>query len=56
MAIAQLAGRDFSDADTADSAAVVIVSESVMRDYFDGAQPLDAELHINNIDHANGSR
>ena len=54
MAIAQLAGRDFSDADTADSAAVVIVSESVMRDYFDGAQPLDAELHINNIGHANG--
>jgi putative ABC transport system permease protein len=54
MAIAHLAGRDFSDADTVDSAAVVIVSESVMRDYFDGAQPLDAELHINNIEHANG--
>ena len=25
------------------------------RDYFDGAHPLDSELHINNIDHANGS-
>jgi putative ABC transport system permease protein len=52
--IAQVGGRDFSDADTAESAAVAIVSESVMRDYFDGAQPLDGELHINNIDHANG--
>jgi putative ABC transport system permease protein len=55
MDIAQLGGRDFSDADTADSPPVVIVSESVMRDYFDGAQPLDGELHINNIDHASGS-
>ncbi len=54
MAIAQLAGRDFSNADTPDSPAVAIVSESVMRDYFDGARPLDTELHINNIDHANG--
>jgi len=54
MGIAQLVGRDFSDADTAGSAAVVIVSESVMRDYFDGAQPLDTELHINTMDHANG--
>ena len=53
--IAQIGGRDFSDADTADSPPVVIVSESVMRDYFDGAQPLDGELHINSIDHASGS-
>ena len=53
--IAQIDGRDFSDADTADSPPVVIVSESVMRDYFDGARPLDGELHINNIDHASGS-
>ncbi len=53
--IAQIGGRDFSDADTADSPPVVIVSESVMRDYFDGAQPLEGELHINNIDHASGS-
>jgi predicted permease len=52
--VAQLGGRDFSDADTADSAAVVIVSESVVRDYFDGVQPLDRELHINSINHANG--
>ena len=55
MDIAQVAGRDFSNSDTADSPPVVIVSESVMRDYFDGAQPLDGELHINNIDHASGS-
>jgi predicted permease len=54
MTIPQLHGRGFSDADTAESPAVVIVSESVVRDYFDGVQPLDAELHINNIDHANG--
>lgn len=52
--IAHVGGRDFSDGDTAGSPAVVIVSESVMRDYFDDNQPLDHELHINNIDHANG--
>jgi predicted permease len=54
LGIPQLAGRDFSNGDTADSTAVAIVSESVVRDYFAGGQPLDVELHINNIDHANG--
>jgi putative ABC transport system permease protein len=55
LEIAVLGGREFSVADTAESPAVAIVSESVMRDYFDGAQPLEGELHINTINHANGS-
>jgi putative ABC transport system permease protein len=55
MGISQLAGRDFSNLDTATSAPVAIVSESVRRDYFAGANPLDIALHINTIDHANGS-
>ncbi len=54
LGIAHLDGRDFSDADTATSVPAVIVSESVMRDYFDGARPLDGELHLNNVDHASG--
>jgi len=55
LGIAQVGGRDFSDADSAESPAVVIVSESVVRDYFEGAQALEGELHINTIEHANGS-
>jgi len=55
MAIAHLAGRDFSESDTADSTPVAIVSESMAREYFGGEAPLDTELHINTIDHANGS-
>jgi putative ABC transport system permease protein len=54
MAIPHLAGRDFTAHDTADSS-VAIVSESVVRDYFAGENPLGVQLHINNIDHANGS-
>jgi putative ABC transport system permease protein len=52
--ISHVGGRDFVDADTADSPAVVIVSEAVVRDYFGDDPPLDAELHINTIEHANG--
>jgi putative ABC transport system permease protein len=55
MAISHLAGRDFSNSDTADSTPVAIVSESVVREFFGGENPLGAQLHINNIDHANGS-
>jgi putative ABC transport system permease protein len=55
LGIAQVAGRDFSGADSAESPAAVIVSESVVRDYFEGAQALEGELHINAIEHANGS-
>jgi putative ABC transport system permease protein len=55
MAVTHLAGRDFSASDTADSTPVAIVSESMARDYFGGEAALDTELHINTIDHANGS-
>ena len=55
LAIAQLGGRDFADHDTADSPPVAIVSESVVRDYFAGESPLGVPLHINTIEHANGS-
>ena len=54
MAIPHLAGRDFSNSDTADSTPVAILSESVVREYFAGENPLETRLHINNIDHANG--
>jgi putative ABC transport system permease protein len=55
MAIAHLAGRDFSASDTGASTPVAIVSESMAREYFGGEDPLDTELHINNIEHASGS-
>jgi putative ABC transport system permease protein len=55
MAITHLAGRDFSASDTPDSAPVAVVSESMAREYFAGEDPLVTELHVNNIDHANGS-
>ena len=54
MGIPHLAGRDFSASDTADSPPVAIVSDSLMRDYFEGQSPLDQRLHINTVDHANG--
>ena len=55
MSIAHVGGRDFADLDTADSAPVAIVSESVVHDYFGGQGPLGVSLHINTIEHANGS-
>jgi putative ABC transport system permease protein len=54
MAIPHMAGRDFSNSDTAVSTPVAIVSESVVREHFAGENPLETRLHINNIDHANG--
>lgn len=54
LGIALAGGRDFSEADTVTSPPAVIVSESVVRDYFGSDQPLESELHINSIDHANG--
>ena len=53
LSIPQLAGRDFSDADTADSPAVAIVSEELVRQHFAGEDPLGRRLRIN-VDHANG--
>jgi len=52
--IALVDGRDVSEADTAESAPAVVVSESVVRDYFGTDQPLDGELHLNSMTHANG--
>jgi putative ABC transport system permease protein len=54
LGIPQLAGRDFSDADTAASQPVAIVSESFVRQYFERDEPLGLALHINNVQDANG--
>jgi putative ABC transport system permease protein len=54
LGIPQIAGRDFSDADTADSQPVAIVSESFVRLHFEPDNPLGRALHINNVDDANG--
>lgn len=53
MGIPQLAGRDFADSDTADSAPVAIVSQELVRQQFAGNDPLGRRLRIN-VDHANG--
>ena len=53
LRIAQVAGRDFSDADTVDSPPVAIVSEELVRQQFPGEDPLSRRLRIN-FDHANG--
>jgi putative ABC transport system permease protein len=54
LGISQVAGRDFSNFDTADSRAVAIVSESLVREHFADESPLDKQLHINTVEHANG--
>ena len=53
LAIRQIAGRDFTDADTATSPPVAIVSESVVRELYEHDDPLGRPLRIS-IDHANG--
>ena len=53
MGIPQLAGRDFSDADTADSVPVAVVSEELVRQQFTAENPLGRRLRIH-VDHANG--
>jgi predicted permease len=53
MRIPQVAGRDFSDADTVDSPPVAIVSEELVRQQFADGSPLGRRLRIN-VDHANG--
>jgi putative ABC transport system permease protein len=53
MGIPHLAGRDFSDSDTADSAPVAIISESVVRQQFPEGDAVGRPLRIN-INHANG--
>ena len=53
LRIPQITGRDFSDSDTADSTAVAIVSEEVVRRQFADGSPLGRRLRIN-VEHANG--
>jgi putative ABC transport system permease protein len=53
LGIPQVAGRDFSDSDTADSPPVAIVSEELVRQQFEEGNPLGRRLRIN-FDHANG--
>jgi putative ABC transport system permease protein len=53
LRIPQIAGRDFSDSDTADSTPVAIVSQEVVRRQFAGGSPLGRRLRIN-VNHANG--
>jgi putative ABC transport system permease protein len=54
LSIPQIAGRDFSYADTADSTPVAIVSQEVVHRQFADGSPLGRRLRIN-VDHANGS-
>jgi putative ABC transport system permease protein len=54
LGIPHVAGRDFSSADTAISAPVAIVSESLVKQQFAGENPLGRPLHVNNVAHASG--
>src|SRR5262249_48926883 len=51
--IPQLAGRDFSESDTAESTPVAIVSEAVAKEQFAADDPVGRRLRIN-VNHANG--
>jgi putative ABC transport system permease protein len=53
LGIRQIAGRDFSDSDTADSLPVAIVSEELVRQQFPDGSPLGRRLRVN-VDHVNG--
>jgi len=53
MRIPQVAGRDFSDSDTVESAPVAIVSEELVKQQFADESPLGRRLRIN-VNHANG--
>jgi putative ABC transport system permease protein len=53
LGIPQIDGRDFSNADTADSPPVAIVTEEVVRRQFPAGSPIGRRLRIN-VDHANG--
>jgi putative ABC transport system permease protein len=53
MGIAQLAGRDFSESDTADSTPVIIVSQELVRQQFPGENPLGRRLRVD-FSHVSG--
>ena len=46
MGITEIAGRDFSDADTAGSVPVVVVSDQLVRQQFRGENPLGRRLRV----------
>jgi putative ABC transport system permease protein len=46
MAVPQLAGRDFTAADTADAPLVAVVSEGLVRRVYPGDNPLGKRLHV----------
>ncbi len=48
MGIAVLAGRDFADSDTAKSAGVVIVNETLAQQFWPGENPIGKRLHSGN--------
>ncbi len=52
MGIPHVAGRDFSESDTAESVPVAIVSQELVRQQFADGSPLGRRLRIN-VDHAN---
>jgi putative ABC transport system permease protein len=53
LSIPQIAGRDFADADTAESTPVAIVSQEVVRRQFADGSPIGRRLRIG-VNHANG--
>ena len=53
LGIPQLAGRDFTDADTVDAVPVAIVSEELVKQQFPEGSPLGRRLRVN-FEHANG--
>lgn len=50
MAIPILAGREFADSDTAKSAKVVIVNETLAQHFWPGQDPIGKHLHTGNSD------
>jgi predicted permease len=53
LGIRQIAGRDFSDSDTAESLPVAIVSEELVRQQFPDGSPLGRRMRVN-VDHVSG--
>lgn len=53
LSIPQITGRDFSDADTAESTPVAIVSQEIVRRQFADGSPLGRRIRIG-VNHANG--
>jgi putative ABC transport system permease protein len=53
LGIPQIAGRDFSESDTAEATPVAIVSDALAREHFGDGNPLGRRLRVN-IDHVSG--